>query len=653
VLKILEALAVMALYAGSLFGWGRAAGRLAKTGTVPWPLAVALGLVVWVFLGGVLNLLGIAYAWALDAIVIAGWALSLRGLRASRWRDLRGRHLRAGNWRAPMVLRPVLTWSVVLVIVSFTILTQLPPAAFNYADDFQKYFAHPVRMLETGTLFGSPLSAIGFQELGGQAVLHAFVLAHFPLAYMNGVDAVFCLVLCLAIVVEFGRRFRIPLIPIRLSALLVVAIDPQYVNIGALYSGSALIMLLVFSTASPRASDASRVEFAATPAVIGAVYAALVALKPTFAPFVACHFLWAAGMTALASRDARALLRWGGRTVAFAILFASPWLALHAASYRYAIEAKMSAAATLVSTVAAAPAALVGGGLGALFSGIGSFYGESPLHVTIIVLFVGCAVIASLALAKSARSDDARGPAYLLAGTWFAVISTYLVMMLIVAPRVIDGDTALRYFCPVAIGALPALTLLSAAFAARIEGASRRRLAWTANVIASLAALAILAGGLVERAEQAFSTGTILAFRATATSPAFLAYSESVLHGSTKAKVERLQALIPEHETAMAWIGAPFYLDFRRNKIYDVELGGLVNPWAHLPPAHFVLWQFSGYGIDDNRGCTGRASATDAHEQALGVTCLQFRKLLARLGSNAEILYEDDEFVLFRTPLAL
>jgi hypothetical protein len=648
VLKILAALAVMALYAWSLFGWGRAAARIAKAGTAPWPLAVALGLAVWVFLGGVLNLLGIAYAWALDAIVAAGWALSLLGLRPSHWR-----YLRAGSLHGRSVLRPILAWSIVFAIVSYTIHTQLPPAAFNYADDFQKYFAHPVRMLETGTLFGSPLSAIGFQDLGGQAVLHAFVLAHFPIAYMNGADAVFCLALCLAIVVEFGLRCRVPLVPLLLSALLVVAIDPQYVNIGALYSGSALIMLLVFSTASPRPKDALPDGFAANPATIGAIYAGLVALKPTFAPFVACHFLWAGGMTALASRDAKRAALWGARTVAFAILFASPWFALHAESYRYAIEAKMNAVATLASAAVAAPEALVGGRLAALISRAGSFYGESPLHVTIVVLLVGGAAIASLFLAKTARSEDAREPAYLLASTWFAAISTYLAMMLVVAPRLIDADTALRYFSPVAIGSLPALTLLSAAFATRIGNASRRRFAWAANAVASLAGLALLAGGFVQRTEQALSTGTILAFRTTATSPAFLAYSENVLHGSVKAKVERLQALIPENETAMAWIGAPFYLDFRRNKIFDVELGGLVNPWAHLPPAHFVLWQFSGFGIDDERGCAGRASAPDAHEQALGETCLQFRKLLARLGGNAEILYEDGEMVLFRTPVAL
>ncbi|HYB10080.1 MAG TPA: hypothetical protein VEJ16_10450 [Alphaproteobacteria bacterium] len=647
-LKVVATLGVMALYAASLFGWGQAAARLAKTGTAPWPLAIALGVAVWVFLGGILNFLGVAYALALDAIVALGCALWLAGRPLSALR-----HLRVGGWRTSTVLRPALAWSLVLAILSFTILTQLPPAAFNYADDFQKYFAHPVRMLETGTLFGSPLSAIGFQDLGGQAVLHAFVLAHFPFSYMNGADAVFCLALCLAMVVESGLRFRAPLGPILLSTLLVVAIDPQYVNIGALYSGSALIMLLIFSMAPPRSHQALRPSFVATPPILGSVYAGLIALKPTFAPFVACHFLWSIGATALASRSARTTMRWGGGTAASALLFASPWLALHAASYRYAIEAKMNSVATLANAVVASPGTLIGDGLGSLFSNIGSFYGESPLHITILVFIVGGAAVAPLMIRKSARSEDTRGPAHFFVGAWLALASTYLAMMLVVAPRVIDQDTALRYFCPVAIGSLPPLTLLSAAYIAQIDGIWLRRIAWGTNAIALLAGLAFLAGGLFQRVEQVLSTGTILAFRATATSPHFLAYSEDVLHGSTMAKIERLQALIPEHESAMAWIGAPFYLDFRRNTIYDVELGGLVNPWAHLPPAHYVLWQFSGYGIDDDRGCSSRAHASDAHEQALGITCLQFRKLLARLGSNAEVLYDDEEFVLFRTPLTL
>lgn len=65
------------------------------------------------------------------------------------------------------------------------------PRAFNFHDDFQKYFAYPTRMLATGTLAGSTLSALGSETLGAQSFLHALVLSVLPIGYINGVDAVF------------------------------------------------------------------------------------------------------------------------------------------------------------------------------------------------------------------------------------------------------------------------------------------------------------------------------------------------------------------------------------------------------------------------------------------------------------------------------
>jgi hypothetical protein len=131
---------------------------------------------------------------------------------------------------------------VISLIIGFTIETQLPPRVFNFHDDFEKYFTYPVRMLQTGTLFGSPLSAIGLETLGGEAVLHGIIINHFPIPYINGADAVFGLLLCLVLVVSVVPR-RLPFLPISLLGLLMVFfINPQYVNVSALYLGSAFMM---------------------------------------------------------------------------------------------------------------------------------------------------------------------------------------------------------------------------------------------------------------------------------------------------------------------------------------------------------------------------------------------------------------------------
>ncbi len=65
-------------------------------------------------------------------------------------------------------------------------------------------------------------------------------------------------------------------------------------------------------------------EEAASAAISGLLYASLVALKGTFALFVAVHLVaavWTQG------------LKWTGRAVAFGALFIAPWLLLHAPHY--------------------------------------------------------------------------------------------------------------------------------------------------------------------------------------------------------------------------------------------------------------------------------------------------------------------------------
>ena len=98
----------------------------------------------------------------------------------------------------------LLAVGLITLVIGFAILTQFPPSAFNYHDDFQKYLAHPVRMLATGTLFGSPLSAIGSETLGGLAFLHAFPLLVAPVEYINGVDAILGLLLLMMLGASAG-----------------------------------------------------------------------------------------------------------------------------------------------------------------------------------------------------------------------------------------------------------------------------------------------------------------------------------------------------------------------------------------------------------------------------------------------------------------
>ena len=139
----------------SLYGWGMAVRRFAHAEGSSRPLTMALGLAALLPIGGLLNLVRLATPVSLWLIL--GIGLVLFALHA---KSLRMRWPRADAAQVEVLVTVGLT----TLVIGVAILTQLPPSAFNYHDDFQKYLAHPVRMLATGTLFGSPLSAIGSES---------------------------------------------------------------------------------------------------------------------------------------------------------------------------------------------------------------------------------------------------------------------------------------------------------------------------------------------------------------------------------------------------------------------------------------------------------------------------------------------------------
>jgi len=287
---IAASLALIAVATLMFFGWGAAFLKLLRLEPANWPLTVALGMAAVVFLGGILNLTRLAYPVALAIVAVIGIVLAFRA-------------------RISLERPPLIIGLLIAIIVIFTIATRLPPSIYNFHDDYQKYFAYPVRMVETGTVFGSPLSAMGLQTLGAQAFLDGFVVAFFPIVYINGVDAVFGLFLCLILATQFttDRFMRV------VCVASVVLINPQYVNISTLYCGSAMIMAMAAVEDS---------------AALGLLYAALIAMKPIYAVFVAIHLL------TIAAGGIRSAVRTG----LAAAIFLSPWVLVHAPNYLAALR---------------------------------------------------------------------------------------------------------------------------------------------------------------------------------------------------------------------------------------------------------------------------------------------------------------------------
>jgi hypothetical protein len=552
-------LGVMAVAILMLWGWGSASQKLLRLERATWPATVALGLAVVVFVGGILNVARIAYPWALAAVVAIGVFLALReGI----------------SFEMP----PVVVVLVIAIVTVFTIATQLPPGMYNGHDDFQKYFAYPVRMLETGTVFGSPLSAMGTQTLGAQAFLDAFVVALFPIIYINGVDAVFGLFLSMMLASRFGGTTL-------LCVASVVFIDPQYANISTLYCGSALILAITAVSA---------------PSALGLLYAALIAMKPTFAVFVAIHLL----------ASVRSI-RWAGQTALATAGFLLPWVLLHAPHYLAGLRAKIPVPTPVAGTVQRDSLNL--------FSFAPVEYGASPASYTLLIIAMGiCGAICF---------RERRLIACCAAG-----IATFFVLIYVLGPLHAGYAQSLRYFAPVAIGLAPA-----------IFGWTCRSRRW-ASIVAVLS-LAAFSPSLWTRAQSAWKNRSVWSYAWSTADADYMEYMERVLVGPERETVRALQEKVPLGATILAWTNTPFYLDYRRNRIIDIDPAGIGNPWAVVPGAQYLIWDYNGFATRDEEWYRRQALDVGAGERRNAALSLDFLRKLEGMG---QVVYDNGEVKVVR-----
>jgi len=564
------------------FGWGWAFGRLLRLKTEAWPTTVAVGMAAVVFVGGILNLTRLAYPPALAAVAGIGVLLAIRAL-----------------WEGVAFERPPAFVAILIaVVVAFTIATQLPPSIYNFHDDYQKYFAYPVRMVETGTVFGSSLSAMGLQALGAQAFLDGFVVAFFPIFYINGVDAVFGLFLCLILATQFAKDRAMKLV----CVLSVVFINPQYVNISTLFCGSALIMAM------------AAVE---DPVSLGLLCAALIAMKPIYAVFVAIYFLTQVFTQAEAPAPPEQR-RWSRRfrlPLAVAI-FLSPWVLLHAPHYLAAFRIHHPVPTPVPGIVEAVRFNI--------FSLKSLQYGSTAANYTLLVIaFAICGLLCWKIKPAVACCITA--------------VIAFPVFVYVFGPLQYGYEHALRYYVPVAMGLAPAIFGLT----------SQAQRGWIPLLIAVIP-LAAFGPSLRNRVHMELHNHSAASYAWIMEDPDYLEYNNGVLKGPERKAVKALQERVPAGEPILAWINTPFYLDYKRNPVIDIDTAGVAVPWAAIPPARYLIWDYAGFATMDEDDYEEKALNRGAGDRRDSLVTLDFMRRLESMVGRGEVLYNDGQVKVVR-----
>lgn len=664
-LRITVVCLLTVIYLFALYGIGRIIQKVFRV-FFPYPFTIILGLACLIFLGGILNLAGIAYPLVLDAIILAGlgyFALNF---------------FKAWNWRSPFLkIRQSLSKTKIMqflpsalfigIVFVFCAYTLSSPEVFNVHDDLEKYINHPIRMLSTGSLSDGHFNALGSETLGGQAFLHGFVAAHWPIGYVNSVDSLFGLALCLLAVSSAALSVRLPVWYTLFVLTLPVFINPQIVNISASYTASALMLFLFCGTwieLKDRDHSPSPYPHAIC---IGFVYSALVALKTSFLLLPLAHFsVLTLGLAIYATRM-KEVFSWATRVVVSSIIFLLPWILIYSSrlpaffserSYTNTSSLKMDYFRHSVSIIN--PFSLE-----PLFWGFGANFA----YYTLTILLIGfCGIVLFVFQLPNYPSNKA------LTATAIAACLTppllYGLNIFIISSMLYGPESSLRYLCPVIIAAAPSAMIMAATSVSETNPQLKTKRLFVKKPIFivaffSLILLVAFSPSFSERVKQAFTHGSILSFSNWAKDPKYVAYNHYVFSDDAKKKVRTAQQIVPKHESLAAWTSLALYLDYQRNHILDIEPAGLASPWADFPFGQgteagisyfkalgidYVLWQYRGYAVRSERSILTMAASPYEGLHRIGIRTHQFLKFLINLTKESKILYNDGSIVLLKLP---
>ncbi len=604
-----------ALAALSCFGWGRVAAGIGRS-PLAWPVVTVFGLAVVVTLGGLLNAMGWAFGWALDGVAVIGLGLAAWSL----WKD----RPQADQWG----------WlglglALALVPAAFTAATLLPTTLFDFLDDFSKYLAYPVRMLATGSLAGSTLNSMGWETLGGQAFLDGFVLAHAPLTAINGVDAVFGLMLCGLLLAGSAQKGLGSLALVAIGVTVIALVPNHYVNISTLYLGTAVVMALVLVLTGTT-------DGLPSPVVAAVLAAALIAMKISFAPLVILGLLLAT-IGFLATDGWRRGLVWAAQALGVGVLALAPWLA----TYRGNLLAWLtgSGGLTEATVTQAAPAADPLAILSFKDLPYGGSYGAfSVLLITALAVALGLAWVSWRLGTPAGRR---RAVAVAAMATALTVVT--IAQLEYTLPRDF-GHFTLRYAIPSVLGVLLAeLALLASPQDSGLNRVVRMALA----ALVAVVPLGLFAGGAAPRLAQMADGKSMLAFHWLVDRPDFQAFSTAMVLPDASFRLQAIQDKVPAGEPLLAWVTTPFQLDYARNPVFDADYSGLATPWARLPTAHWVLWEVKGWAVAGHESYRKDAASPMDYVARQGRRAMVMAARLENAANHSHVVYFDGRYVVF------
>jgi hypothetical protein len=620
----------------SMYGWGRLSRPFCDRRLLRFhALSMVFGLALLNAIGGVLDLLGLAKSGVLLALLAVGALVA--GFELMKARPWAKYHWDRRHWPVVVALLAALTACVLLV----------PTGVFNLADDFRTYCIRAVRMSQSGSVGGNPFDFLGLDGFGSQSFFQGTFLAGNDIRFLQGFDAVSCFAICLLLTAELSVRWRLPWMAGLLAVLCVAFINPQQVNVSALYSGVAAVMAtfvcgILVSRNLVAQNGRGRWQ---TDLSLALAAGLLVTLKSTLALF-GVFFLGALYLLLLlAGRNWRETLKSSARVAGVTTLISLPWMLACALPL---LKARAAARDFLPqAAIAAKYSSVAVRDVPGLFSNAPLQYGGRPfafyLPAVVCIAAGGCGLL--WCLKRPRHRNSAIGLALAAAG-----LSVPAVVLVIA--HFFTADVAIRYWCPTLIGAF-AVSTLAFLRLAQSRGAGLA-------VSACLAAVLILFGGSFRsRLQLAATKRTLLSFPVDS---AHVSFSTAMVSPFQTDYMSSIQTNMAAGATALVWVVTPFQMDFARNHLLTVNEGGLVNPLLQFPAGvamapfedylrkngiRYVLIETNGYGVPPLDRLQTMAESRLAEFRQYGEYEIYLRKMLLALAAQNPVRFVDDRMLLF------
>jgi hypothetical protein len=460
-------------------------------------------------------------------------------------------------------------------------------------------------------------------------------------------------------------RTKLPFWYIPLVVLVPIFINPQYVNISSLYTASAMIIFLFLGLWMNLEDNKNTLLAWPSLAFLGLSYSSLIALKTFYLLVVSIHFVLVFLGIIYVSYSLRNAISWAIRTAFSTLLFSSPWILLYHSNWITWLSNISGPQAYLLDSGFARQTAATINLLSSekLFFGFGTTFAHYTATMIVVTLCCLSLFVYKAAIQPTHGTRTVMG---------FAACATapilYVVNIFILAPILTGPSNGLRYLCPIIVVAVPCSLIIAAS---TVSESMRLKKTKSQFSIIPVLIFSVFATGLVvifyeslaERARQAFQFGSTLSFSKLVRDPLYLAYNKYAFSSEAKKDIQEAQLVVPGGRNLAAWTPLAMHLDYRRNKILDIDPAGLANPWLEFPfgrqvgegvkyfinlDAHYVLWQYSSPAVRPEQALLEWAASPYARSHTIGVRTYQFVKTLRGMARDSQILYNNGSIVVMK-----